>query len=661
MLYNIVIVIYLSYGGMKKMTDISAFWPDWSIGEKIGEGSFGTVYRCVCNAKGKLTERAVKIISIPQSEKEIESLRLDGMSEDETEKYFKDIVDNFTNEIKVMEALGDSEYTVSIDEYKVVKREDSFGWDIYIRMELLTDFRKYAEQNEIGEEDVIRLGSQISKALDYCAQKGIIHRDVKPENILVDKDGNFKLSDFGVAKQLEKTVSTMSKKGTYSYMAPEVYKGEKYDARADIYSLGLVMYRLLNENREPFISTENKLVRYSDKVEAQERRMRGERFPKPANASDRLSDIILEACEYNKEDRFRSAAEFGKALDSLAAEKSGRKIFLIKKISKKTKKLKRFFRENQNKVAVSVISISIVFCVVLGTAFAAKLKEIGNNISDELLDNKNLIDVSDELTTVNLLNQKDEEGTSVTTTTKTTEIDITTLFEKTTKEISIACLVSGKITSGSNGAVVSGATVRVRSGLNNKSGSYASGSAMTNSGGNYSLSLAKGTYTLEVSKGGYTKGYINVSATGSVCEDQNIAINPIADVEKIRIVLTWGDSPKDLDSHVQFYMDGVFHDISFANASFSKDGVEYVKMDRDDTNACGPEMITIYRPDEAEYSYYVYNFSGDGSIAGSDAKVDVYLGDKVIATYYAPDTGTGNSWEVFKIRDNDIIPINIIR
>lgn len=377
MLYNIVIVIYLSYGGMKKMTDISAFWPDWSIGEKIGEGSFGTVYRCVCNAKGKLTERAVKIISIPQSEKEIESLRLDGMSEDETEKYFKDIVDNFTNEIKVMEALGDSEYTVSIDEYKVVKREDSFGWDIYIRMELLTDFRKYAEQNEIGEEDVIRLGSQISKALDYCAQKGIIHRDVKPENILVDKDGNFKLSDFGVAKQLEKTVSTMSKKGTYSYMAPEVYKGEKYDARADIYSLGLVMYRLLNENREPFISTENKLVRYSDKVEAQERRMRGERFPKPANASDRLSEIILEACEYNKEDRFRNAAEFGKALDSLAAEKSGRKIFFIKKISKKTKKLKRFFRENQNKVAVSTISVALVICIIVASVFM-----YGNNKAD---------------------------------------------------------------------------------------------------------------------------------------------------------------------------------------------------------------------------------------------------------------------------------------
>lgn len=416
MLYNIVIVIYLSYGGMKKMTDISAFWPDWSIGEKIGEGSFGTVYRCVCNAKGKLTERAVKIISIPQSEKEIESLRLDGMSEDETEKYFKDIVDNFTNEIKVMEALGDSEYTVSIDEYKVVKREDSFGWDIYIRMELLTDFRKYAEQNEIGEEDVIRLGSQISKALDYCAQKGIIHRDVKPENILVDKDGNFKLSDFGVAKQLEKTVSTMSKKGTYSYMAPEVYKGEKYDARADIYSLGLVMYRLLNENREPFISTENKLVRYSDKVEAQERRMRGERFPKPANASDRLSDIILEACEYNKEDRFRNAAEFGKALDSLAAEKSGRKIFFIKKISKKTKKLKRFFRGNQNKVAVSTISVALVICIIVASVFmyGNNKADVNDNISASDKAEKTLA-VFNDRTTLPFMENTTEEKSTVTT------------------------------------------------------------------------------------------------------------------------------------------------------------------------------------------------------------------------------------------------------
>ncbi len=436
MLYNIVIVIYLSYGGMKKMTDISAFWPDWSIGEKIGEGSFGTVYRCVCNAKGKLTERAVKIISIPQSEKEIESLRLDGMSEDETEKYFKDVVDNFTNEIKVMETLSDSEYTVSIDEYKVVKREDSFGWDIYIRMELLTDFRKYAEQNEIREEDVIRLGSQICKALDYCAKKGIIHRDIKPENILVDRDGNFKLSDFGVAKQLEKTVSTMSKKGTYSYMAPEVYKGEKYDARADIYSLGLVMYRLLNENREPFISTENKLVRYSDKVEAQERRMRGEQFPKPANASDRLSDIILEACEYNKEDRFKNAAELGKALDSLAAEKYGRKIFFLKKISKNTKKLKRFFRENKNKVAVSTISVALVICIIVASVFmyGNNKSDVNDNISASDKAEKTLAAYIDR-TTLPFMENTTEENSTVTT-------DISQTSKETTKSANAVSVIN---------------------------------------------------------------------------------------------------------------------------------------------------------------------------------------------------------------------------
>ena len=84
---------------------------------------------------------------------------------------------------------------------------------------------------QLTEKEVIKLGMDLSKALEYCRKLKIIHRDIKPENIFVSRFGDFKLGDFGIARELERTMSGFSKKGTYSYMAPEMYKGEKYDSR----------------------------------------------------------------------------------------------------------------------------------------------------------------------------------------------------------------------------------------------------------------------------------------------------------------------------------------------------------------------------------------------------------------------------------------------
>ncbi len=75
-------------------------------------------------------------------------------------------------------------------------------------------------------------------------------------------------------------MSTLSKKGTYSYMAPEMYRGEQYDSRVDIYALGLVLYKLMNHNRLPFLNLEKQLITYRDKENALTRRMSGETPPR---------------------------------------------------------------------------------------------------------------------------------------------------------------------------------------------------------------------------------------------------------------------------------------------------------------------------------------------------------------------------------------------
>lgn len=313
------------------MIDLKKAWPDLEPVEKIGEGSYGTVYKCRTIENGKEVFSAVKVITVPKNESEYDVLKIDGFSKEATKQYFADIIDSFSSEIKLLEELKDQPNIVRIEDSKIIAH-DEIKWDIYIKMELLTSFRDYSQSHTITREDVIRLGVDICSALEACERKKIIHRDIKPENIFVDKDGNFKLGDFGVARQLEKTNTTMSQKGTYNYMAPEVVFKKKYDKRADIYSLGMVMYKLLNNNREPFVDPDKQIIRYKDRSKAMDRRLKNERLPAPKNADSNLAAIILNACEFEKEKRISSATEFKKLLLSVGG---GKKVRVKKKLNKK--------------------------------------------------------------------------------------------------------------------------------------------------------------------------------------------------------------------------------------------------------------------------------------------------------------------------------------
>lgn len=109
----------------------------------------------------------------------------------------------------------------------------------------------------------------------------IIHRDIKPENIFIAANGDYKIGDFGVAKTIEKTKMGLSRKGTYMYMAPEIYSSRPYGPTVDIYSLGIVMYKLLNENRLPFLPEYPKPIAPIDKEEALHMRLKGTDIPEP--------------------------------------------------------------------------------------------------------------------------------------------------------------------------------------------------------------------------------------------------------------------------------------------------------------------------------------------------------------------------------------------
>ena len=102
----------------------------------------------------------------------------------------------------------------------IMEHEEDIGWDILIRMELLTPLIERTSENPMVQDEIIKLGIDMCKALEFCRKIEIIHRDIKPENIFITSGGDYKLGDFGIAKTVEKTRIGLSRKGTYAYMAP---------------------------------------------------------------------------------------------------------------------------------------------------------------------------------------------------------------------------------------------------------------------------------------------------------------------------------------------------------------------------------------------------------------------------------------------------------
>ena len=293
---------------------------EWSIVREIGEGSFGKVFEIERRDFGYTYKAALKAITIPQSQSEVKSVLADGMDEQSATSYFRGFVEEMVAEFVLMSKLKGHSNIVSYEDHRVVEHTEGIGWDILIRMELLTPLLDHVSKNPLSRGDVIKLGIDICKALEVCRKNNIIHRDIKPENIFYSDIGDFKLGDFGIAKTVEKTTGGLSKKGTYTYMAPEVYKGEAYGASVDIYSLGIVLYRFMNNNRTPFLPPYPTPIKYADRESAMARRIKGEPLPAPANADEALSRVILKACAYSPKDRYLSPSDMRRDLEALLGD-----------------------------------------------------------------------------------------------------------------------------------------------------------------------------------------------------------------------------------------------------------------------------------------------------------------------------------------------------
>ncbi len=340
----------------------------YEIREIIGVGGMAVVYKAYDNQENRTV--AIKI------------LKEEFVSNEEFVRRFK-------NESKAIAMLSHQ---------NIVKVYDvSFGDLIqYIVMEYIDGItlKEFIErQGSLSWKDSVHFTLQILKALQHAHDKGIVHRDVKPQNIMVLPDGTIKVTDFGIARFARSEHRTMTDKaiGSVHYISPEQARGEKTDEKADIYSVGVMLYEMITGSL-PFEADSAVSV-------AIMQLQREPKLPTEINGSVPLGleQITMHAMQKNVEKRYQSAAEMLCDLDkfrkdpaitfaySYFIDNSPTK-FVSGAATANGKEVKTVYKEEKEKNTIipilSGIAVTLVIAiVVLGIIFIPKLfSETGSEI-----------------------------------------------------------------------------------------------------------------------------------------------------------------------------------------------------------------------------------------------------------------------------------------
>lgn len=216
---------------------------------------------------------------------------------------------------------------------------------------------------------------------------------------------------------------------------------------------------------------------------------------------------------------------------------------------------------------------------------------------------------------------------------------------------------SGTIHNALTGGTVEGVSLTVRKGWNNLSTGDVVSTIVTDENGCYSVTLPIGNYTLYAEKPGFVAVSFNIVVQTVATNNQNASITPIISGDKFRVVLTWGLDPRDLDSHMEGTLSngGKFHVFYGSKSAFDGE-VEVCNLDVDDVTSYGPETITLNATNSTPYYYYIHRFAGSGSIATSSAKIMLYQGENLVATFNVPtDLGSYDYWNVFAISNGELV------
>lgn len=224
------------------------------------------------------------------------------------------------------------------------------------------------EKQIIDERQAIEYAIQLCGAMSAAHRKGIVHRDIKPHNILIDNTNQVKVTDFGIAKSISaKDEDENQAIGSVYYISPEQAKGDRVDGRSDIYSLGIVLYEMVT----------GQLPYNGDKTIAIALKHINEQITSPKRINERLSDsinnIILKATSKDKKDRYRSMKEFQNDLVQALLNKDGE--FVDISVPRSVSTPKKSFKNQIWKVAILLVLASFIIGVIVISVDAFQLKK----------------------------------------------------------------------------------------------------------------------------------------------------------------------------------------------------------------------------------------------------------------------------------------------
>lgn len=279
-----------------KLSSMQPFFGSWYIESKIAEGKNSKFYKVYSTDGIEKNFAGLKTVRFPSSEQELSRV-IASEKYSNIDEYLDKLQESVIRNMGIMRSLAYHKNIVSVQSFTVIREASCFY--LVSLVELLTPLNEYLSFENISKEDAVTLGKDICRAMEAFREKGIIHHNITPENIYADARGNYKLGDFGVS-DYEESMSEAS-----VYKAPELYnKNYLSDVSSDIYSLGILLYKLLNNNRLPFLPAYPAPVSLSDREQSFARCMRGETFPTPANADYKLGSIISKATAFNPEARY---------------------------------------------------------------------------------------------------------------------------------------------------------------------------------------------------------------------------------------------------------------------------------------------------------------------------------------------------------------------
>lgn len=291
------------------------YFGSWYNDGNLGSGAFGTVYSIYRNSPdGQKIFAAMKVLRVPRSGVEVDELKSQGYTSRQIKAMYMPQLKRLQGEIDVLKSLRGDDHIVIYEESQIVEDPSGLGWEVYIRMEKLENLTHYFKRVSATTEDILNLWIDVATGLKTVHAHNLIHRDIKPENILVSAEGLYKLTDFGIARHLDESSNVMTRAGTFPYMAPEVNRHEAYDIRADIYSLGLVIYGLFNHNRYPFLPPFPENFYPDDRDRAQERRFAGEKIPPVPGMPQKIWRVLEKCIEFEPKSRYSNADELLEAV-----------------------------------------------------------------------------------------------------------------------------------------------------------------------------------------------------------------------------------------------------------------------------------------------------------------------------------------------------------